>query len=115
MQIHLGQEKMLSILLSLVHVHQADTRMILHIAHARRNGYCNILIRTVGTDVVVLVIAALQQLGGEFRLLFGTGRHLYYISVSNIVDKIIGETWSKGLSIFHALTGCDSVGFCWKR
>lgn len=85
---------------------EADTRMILHIAHARRNGYHNILIRTVDTDVVVLAIAARQQLGeGELRLLFGTGRNSCYISVNTIADRI-GETWSP---LFHALMGCDTV------
>ena len=36
---------------------EADTRMLLHAAHASRQGHSKIMIRTVDSDIVVLAIA----------------------------------------------------------
>ena len=36
---------------------EADTRMLLHAAHASRQGHSKFMIRTVDTDVVILAIA----------------------------------------------------------
>jgi len=41
---------------------EADTRMMVHVAHAANAGYSSIMIRTVGTDVVVLAVSSFQQL-----------------------------------------------------
>ncbi len=41
---------------------EADSRMMLHVAHAARQGHQGILIRTVDTDVVVLAVMVSQIL-----------------------------------------------------
>ena len=41
---------------------EADTRMMVHVADAVRNGHKSIMIRTADTDVVVLAVAAVAAL-----------------------------------------------------
>ena len=36
---------------------EADTRMLLHVAHAARHGHSKVLIWTVDTDVVILFLS----------------------------------------------------------
>lgn len=91
---------------------EADTRMILHLADAVQEGYRNILVRTVDTDVLVLVIAVFHMLQGEETLKlwvsFGTGRHHRYIAAHEIASSL-GPLRSKALPFFHAFTGCDTT------
>jgi hypothetical protein len=88
---------------------EADTRLLLHAAHARATGSTNILIRTVDTDVVVLAIAMHHQIGeGETWVAFGTGDHLKYIAAHVIAEKL-GHSKSQALPFFHAFSGCDTV------
>jgi len=51
--------------------------MLLHVAHAARNGHHKIMIQTVDTDVVVLAVAVAQTLQAEDELwlAFGTGKN----------------------------------------
>ena len=62
--------------ISLCTQEEADTCMLLHVAHAVRNGHQKIMIQTVDTDVVVLAVAAAQGLkaGEELWLAFATGK-----------------------------------------
>ena len=41
---------------------ETDTRMFLHVSAAASHGYVKVMIRTVDSDVLVLAIAAVQQL-----------------------------------------------------
>lgn len=56
---------------------EADSHMLLHVAHAARNGHQEIMIQTVDTDVVVLAVAVAQTLQPEHEiwLAFGTGKN----------------------------------------
>ena len=47
---------------------EADSRMLLHIAHAARNGHHKIMIQTIDTNVVVLAVAVAQTLQPEDEL-----------------------------------------------
>ncbi|XP_071853660.1 uncharacterized protein [Apostichopus japonicus] len=88
---------------------EADTRMILHLSHAFHEGFQNILIRTVDTDVVVLTIAAVSKLGiQESWVAFGTGKNFRYIPVHEIAASL-GPNKCQALPMFHAYTGCDTV------
>ena len=88
---------------------EADTRMLLHAAHAAANGHARIMIKTVDTDVVVLAIACFEQLGAsELWIAFGAAKNLRYIAVHELVE-ILDTDRSKALPFFHAFTGCDTV------
>ena len=89
---------------------EADTHMLLHVAHAVRNAHRKMMIQTVDTDVVVLAVAAAQGLkvGGELWLAFGTGKSFRYLSAHEI-SATLGPEMARALPVFHALTGCDTV------
>ena len=88
---------------------QADSRMMVHVAHAA-NTYNNILIRTVDSDVVVLAVYAFAQLTSspnELWVAFGTGKH-YRLIPAHKICAAIGLDKCLGLPMFHAFTGCDT-------
>ena len=54
---------------------EADTRMLLHVAHATKHGHQKVSIRTVDTDVIVLAVAQIQHLQiSELWIEFGVGK-----------------------------------------
>ena len=74
--------------------------------HAQESGFKNIIIRTEDTDVLVIAVAMIHNLGnGQF----GKGAYCKYILVNALITKL-GSTKSNGLPIFHDITGCDT---CW--
>jgi len=61
---------------------EADTRIILHVAHAAHTRCNNVMIRTVDTDVVVLAVSSFQRLPvTEMWVVFGTGNHFRYLPI----------------------------------
>ena len=89
---------------------EADTRMLLHAQNVVLCGYNAILIRTVDTDVVVLAVAVMLEIGEQVKpyIAFGTGKHFRYVIVHQIANSL-GPQKAQALPIFHALTGCDTV------
>ena len=65
------------------------------------------------TDVLVLavsVFASLKDQLEEFWVDLGVGKHRRYAPVQVIFNNL-GELRARGLSFFHAFTGCDQVSF----
>ena len=88
---------------------EADTRIILHLADAVKEGFRKILLCTVDTDVVVLAVAAADKLDvQELWMAFGMVKNFRYIPVHEI-SVSLGPDKSLALLIFHAYTGCDTV------
>ena len=84
--------------------------MLLHVTHAAQHGHHQILIRTVDTDVMVLAVFAINHLpaGCELWLAFGTGKSFRFLAAHQIAASL-GPQMSCALSMFRALTGCDTV------
>ena len=89
---------------------EADTRMMLHVAHAAQHGHHQIQVRTVDTDVVVLAAMVVQKLPAEDELwvAFGTGKNYRYIAAHEIASAL-GPEKTCALPMFHAITGYDTV------
>ena len=88
---------------------EADTRMLLHGAHAARHGHRKVVLRTVDTDVLVLAIAQMNNLQlSELWLEFGVGKSYRVIPAHSIAIKI-GSEKASALPFFHAFTGCDTT------
>ena len=89
---------------------EADTRMMLHVAHAAQHGHHQIQVRTVDTDVVVLAVMVVNKLpaGDELWVAFGTGKNYRYIAAHEIASSL-GPEKTCALPMFHAITGCDTV------
>ena len=85
---------------------EADTRILLHVAHCVRQGLRKVIIRTIDTDVVVLAIGHFLALRlDELWVSFGVGTHFRHIAIHEIV-KNVNE---KVLMFFHAISGYDTV------
>ena len=81
----------------------------LHATDAVRKGCSKLCLRTVDTDVVVLVIAMFNHLNADgLWLAFGTKSHFRYIPIHEIVAGLDPRICTT-LPVFHALTGCDTV------
>ena len=88
---------------------EADTRLMVHIKDAMNKGHRQILVRTNDTDVLVLAVAIVQELGdSELWILFGKGANLRYIACHEIAQSI-GPQKARALPLFHAFSGCDCV------
>ncbi|KAJ8889701.1 hypothetical protein PR048_009202 [Dryococelus australis] len=89
---------------------EADTRLIFPTADAVARGCKAILLRTVDTDVLVLVVDAAQQLVGEPEIWtsLGTGKNHKFIAAHTIA-RSLGPQMSSALPVFHAFSGCDVV------
>ncbi len=90
---------------------EADSRMMLHVAHAAQQGHQGILIHTVDTDVVVLAVMISHPTlpaSSEVWLAFGTGKSFQYL-VSHRMSSLLGPEKSMALPMFRVLTGCDTV------
>lgn len=93
---------------------EADTRIIPHVVHAIQVSQATtILVRTVDTDVIVILVGKFHQLRAlkpdiKLWVAFGMGRVFRFISVNSISDDL-GEVRLKSLPVFHALSGCDTT------
>jgi len=93
---------------------EVDNRMVAHLKDMITNDDCkSILIRTVDTDVVVIMIAFLPCLiyhKSELQIMidFGTGQHRRLISVNKSFESL-GHSLSRALLFLHAFTGCDTT------
>lgn len=90
---------------------EADTRILLHLSDAVQQGYTKAEIRTVDTDVLVLVILSAQRLNiDELWVAFGVGKN-YRIFAAHELARSLGRDRCTALPLFHAITGCDTVSF----
>ena len=92
---------------------EADTRILIHLQDALNNGSTTCLVRTVDTDVIVIIAGKFydllqQQPAADIWLAFGTGMKFRYIHI-NTMCNILGLEKSTALPIFHSFTGCDTT------
>ena len=86
---------------------EADYRMLLHAAHAHKEGHRDIAIHATDTDVLVLCVATASGLQGvKLWLVFGKDKK--YIAAHTIATGL-GTEASTALLFLHAISGCDTV------
>lgn len=66
---------------------EADMRIVVHVQHALQQGMKNIEIRTVDTDVVVILVAAFYELVetqplADIWIAFGMGKNYRFLSIN---------------------------------
>ena len=92
---------------------EADSRIVIHIADMIRNDITKIKLRTVDTDVIVILLAFMPQF---FELNenvciwadFGTCDHRRHISINDSYEEL-GDSICLGLLFFQCFTGYDST------
>ena len=83
------------------------------------NGCNTVYVRTVDSNVVVILIGKLDELlrinpDGQIWVGFGTGKN-YICHHINAIAEALGPERSKALPFFHSYTGCDTVSAsCWR-
>ena len=92
---------------------EADTRMVVHVQHALEQGARSVLVRTVDTDVIVILAGVFHDLLviqplADIWVAFGTGKKYRFYHINNIC-KSLGEPKSRALPMFHAYSGCDTT------
>lgn len=92
---------------------EADTRVVVHLLHCLEENKRVIEIRTVDTDIVVILVGNFFQLKMLYPDLnvwvaFGAGKKFRYIHINPICNNL-GEEMSKSLPHFHAFSGCDTT------
>ena len=87
---------------------EADTRLILHAAHAARSGYKTVVVASEDTDVFLLCLAFKCFIPASMYVKCGTQTRTRYVSISSVVGAVGGEL-CKCLIGMHAFTGCDTV------
>ena len=99
---------------------EADNRIVLHIRDAiiLRDKH-EVLVRTVDSDVIIILLGFLPQLlqYNEDVMLsvdYGTDNFRIFININNCYQHI-GESNALASQFFHALSGCDSTSFIYKK
>ena len=92
---------------------EADTRLMVHLLDAILNGYHKVLIRTVHTDVVVIVIGRFSYFKSicqdvNIWIAFGVGKHFSYNQINAVYEDLGGKK-SLDLPVFHNFTGCNTT------
>lgn len=92
---------------------EADTIIVVHVLHALQQGCKTVQVRTVDTDVVVVLVGAIHKVLqshplADIWIAFGVGKS-YKLHSVNAIYNILGASKSKALLMFHALCGCDTT------
>lgn len=87
---------------------EADTRILLHAAHAAKSRFASVVIVSEDTDVLVLLLAFKSFIPSSVFIKSGSQTRVKYIDISRVVERV-GASVCRSLPGFHAFTGCDTV------
>ena len=98
---------------------EADTRIVVHVLHAFQQGLTNVQVRTVDTDVVVVLIGVfhkllLSQPKADIWVAFGVEKNYRHYSI-NVLSTSLGTKRSQALPMLHAISGCDTTSAFWGK
>ena len=97
--------------INLCSAEEADQKMVRHMLQCVRSGIQKVVVRTVDTDVIMLLLAYRYE-GGNFLstvyVWFGSGKNNSFYNI-NEISSGLGEETCTALPFFHAFTGCDTV------
>jgi hypothetical protein len=87
---------------------EADTRLVLHVAHACSIGHQRACIRIVDSDVVISC-AQFDAIGlQELWIVLGTNENMRIIPIHEVV-AMLGPSKTSSLPFLHAFSGCDTT------
>ena len=87
---------------------EADTRIILHAAHAAKEGYSAVVVVADDTDVLVLCLAFSADIPCPLYQKCGTKNRVRYLDITKLRQGL-GDGVCNALIGMHAYTGCDTV------
>ena len=92
---------------------EADQKLVRHALQCVRSGVRNIVVRTVDTDVILLLVAYRHSEANTASNVFAwmaAGKETSYYNI-NTISSILGPEQCKALPFFHAMTGCDTTSY----
>ncbi|KAG0711306.1 hypothetical protein GWK47_020863 [Chionoecetes opilio] len=92
---------------------EADTRIVVHLQDSLESGCTTCLVRTVDTDVLVILIGKYHFLASKYPsadiwVAFGSGKNFLFLHI-NAICSTLGKEKSTALPVFHSFTGCDTT------
>ena len=86
---------------------------MVHILNALEQGMKSVKVRTVDTDVVIILAGAFYELCqtqplADIWIAFGMSKNYRFYS-TNAICASLGEQRSRALPVIHTLTGCDTT------
>ncbi|CAB4025851.1 Hypothetical predicted protein [Paramuricea clavata] len=88
---------------------EADTRILLHLAHAVQQGHTTTYVRTVDSDVVVIDSQVFRYARPIGALGWFLNRKKYCDIPVHVRHSNLGPSKSLALPLFQSLTGCDTT------
>ena len=93
--------------------HESDPHIFVHARHAAQEGSKSLLVKASDTDIIVIAISVMPTLQAiclqqQLWIAFGQGRNMRWIPAHELY-RSIGPKKGRGITIFHAITGCDVV------
>ncbi|KAG0713238.1 hypothetical protein GWK47_016650 [Chionoecetes opilio] len=91
----------------------SNTRIVVHLQDALESGCTTCLVRTVDTDVLVILIGKYHFLASKYPsadiwVAFGSGKNFLFLHI-NAICSTLGKEKSTALPVFHSFTGCDTT------
>ena len=80
---------------------EADTRLLVHLVDALKNGCSTCVVHTVDTDITI-------NPSIRIWVAFGKGKAFTYLHINSICHSL-GKNKSLALPVFHSFTGCDTT------
>ena len=87
---------------------EADTRLLLHAAHAARAGYPAVIVTSEDTDVFILLLAFSSSIDAILLQKCGSQTRTRLVDIRRVAAAV-GEGVCEALIGLHAFTGCDTV------
>ena len=91
---------------------------MIHALDVSLRGHRRITIRTRNTDVIVLALSVVSTLPvDEFWITYSSGKNVQHMP-AHVAASSLGPSKASALSVFHALTGSDTLSFLrnrWKK
>ena len=92
---------------------EADTKISSHVLDALKAGRKTILVKTVDTDVVIILLGLFHSLSTQFCdadiwIAFGQKKYFRYYHINTLYEAW-GERKCRSLPFFHAFTGSDTT------
>ncbi|KAJ8414978.1 hypothetical protein AAFF_G00025010 [Aldrovandia affinis] len=87
---------------------EADTRMILHAAHAAEEGYSAVVVTADDTDVLLLCLAFSADISCPLFQNCGMKNRVRYLDITKL-HQALGDCVCNAVIGMHAYTGCDTL------
>lgn len=87
---------------------EADTRLLLHAAHASQEGYLAVAISSEDTDVFILLLNFSSIINAKLFMRCCSRTRTRLVDIRGVVQRIGNEVCNALIGL-HSFTGCDTV------